>query len=91
MTTLDNSKLKRILTMAVYPEAGTSKAIFEMPIMQAIWKAAQAEQREEDEPVAQVIGEPISDPCGDQQVWLVQVHSHLPLTEGTKLFAKDQS
>ena len=35
----------------------------------------------EPEPVAQVIGEPISDPCGDQQVWLIQVHSHLPLAE----------
>ena len=91
MTTLDNSKLHRILTMAdCYTVELASSKVF-MQAAQALWHAAQVEQREEDEPVAQVIGEPISDPCGDQQVWLVQVHSHLPLTEGTKLFAKDQS
>lgn len=45
MTTLDASKLKRIMTMAGAPEAAVVRV---PPGWQAIWKAAQAEQREED-------------------------------------------
>ena len=48
MTTLDNSKLHRILTMAdcYTVELATSKVF--MQAAQALWRAAQVEQREED-------------------------------------------
>jgi hypothetical protein len=68
-------------------EIGYSEERFSAKKVMAAIRAHLA--KPEPEPVAQVIGEPISDPCGDQQVWLVQVHSHLPLTDGTKLFTKD--
>lgn len=37
-------------------------------------------------PVAVTIDLPISDPCGDEQLWLIRVHSALPLDEGTLLY-----
>lgn len=39
------------------------------------------------EPVAVVIDTPISDPCGDVQIWLSRIHSSIPLDEGVDLYA----
>ncbi len=38
------------------------------------------------EPVAVTLGEPISDPCGDEQYWLDSIHSRIPIPEGTLLY-----
>jgi hypothetical protein len=37
-------------------------------------------------PVAVTLGEPISDPCEDEQYWLDSIHSRIPIPEGTLLY-----
>jgi hypothetical protein len=48
MTTLDKSKLKRILVQGGFPDLGTLWSIFNLDVCEVIWRAAQAEQRKVD-------------------------------------------
>ena len=60
MTTLDNSKLKRIMAMT-----GFIKSEYEhldIHLFQAIWRAAQAEQREEDARICMSLCSVIEEP-----------------------------
>ena len=41
---------------------------------------------EEAIPAAIVVGDPVSDPIGDKQMWLIQCHTLLPIPEDTRLF-----